>query len=725
MNEQRMLLANGRNGYLKVEEEDMAELLTIQIHMAQKNAEKDSEQLTAVVTTPEKCSGAANSTNPLPLKKVENMDQETWQCLKLNKRGPVNVDFRNITYSVPEGIRKKGYKTILKGISGECNSGELTAIMGPSGAGKSTLLNILTGYRTSSVSGNIMINKKNRDLRSFRKMSCYIMQDNHLLPHLSVMESMMVSANLKLPQSMKSDQKLKIVLEIMGTLGLSECKNTRTCRLSGGQRKRLSIAQELVNNPPVMFFDEPTSGLDSSSCFQCIALLKSLALGGRTIICTIHQPSAKLFEMFNKLYILADGQCIYKGKTKGLIPFLKSESLECPAYHNPADFVIEVACGEYGEYVPKLVVAIKGDKQDQFQNGDHKPINSDSYSGLSDLAMGKELPYMRETDIVDTICDTKVQLNGKGVCGTETTKDQDDEDAKLLPPHLHTFETSCWTQFCVLFVRTFWSIMRDETLTLLRFVSCVVVGVTIGLLYFGIGNDAGKVFNNCGSLFFGLLFIMFTSLMPTVLTFPLEMNVFVKEHLNYWYSLKAYYLAKTMADLPFQIIVPIVYASITYWMTAQPNDLQRFLLFLALITLTALVSQALGLLIAAGCTLQVAVFLGPITAIPILLFSGFFVSFKTIPKYLQWLSYMSYVRYSFEGTLLALYGNGRELLDCDETEETKRIQCMHYRDPKNILEDMDVDGGDIYVDFLVLLLIFALLRLGAYIVLRWKLRMTK
>lgn len=402
------------------------------------------------------------------------------------------------------------------------------------------------------------------------------MQDDELLPYLTVREAMLVSANLKLGKDLTLAAKKLIVGEIIDALGLSEATNTLTIRLSGGQRKRLSVALELVNNPPVMFFDEPTSGLDSSSCYQLISLLKSLARGGRTIVCSIHQPSARLFEMFDNLYMLAEGQCIYQGIVSGLVPFLASSGYICPKYHNPADFVMEVACGEHGEAIYKLVSSMNNTKcnnyevatQESFINtiaaSSEKQLNLATIAIPSDSASAESTldgqPHLHDSVVVDvdlvksstkgpdfTIINmsSSKELNGsivqqqqQSIGPTTTLLDSSTESVIVTKKysqhriHINGFPTSSWTQFWILLKRTFLTIIRDQTLTQMRLVSHVVVGAIIGMIYYGIGNDASKIMSNAGCVFFTTLFTMFTAMMPTILTFPTEMSVFIREHLK-------------------------------------------------------------------------------------------------------------------------------------------------------------------------------------------------
>ncbi|KAK9870175.1 hypothetical protein WA026_006264 [Henosepilachna vigintioctopunctata] len=654
------------------------------------------------------------TTNERTLRKIPNKSSScsykkpSIMLPHLPKRPPVDIQFNDLSYSI-SGRSKGRCTTILKCVNGSFKSGELTAIIGPSGAGKSSLMNILAGYKTSNLTGSILINGKERSLRRFRKMSCYIMQDDCLSPHLTVKEALNVSANLKLGKSVSTADKKNVVNEVIEALGLQECVDNHTSKLSGGQRKRLSIALEMVNNPPVMFFDEPTSGLDSSTCFQCLCILKSLARGGRTVICTIHQPSARLFEMFDRLYVLTEGQCIYRGIVKELVPFLSSMGLNCPSYHNPADYVIEVASGAHGDYIQKLVVAVNaGECEKTYQptmdlQAGGKTISNYIAKQTTTLHIGSE--NITQNDVKNS--------TERSTCTTSLLDSSDN----LAQKGLQSFPASGLMQFWILLKRTTYITLRDKMLTRMRLLSHVITGFLLGMIYYNIGNDAAKVMSNAGCLFVINLFTMFTSMMPTILTFPMEISVFVREHLNYWYSVKPYYFAKTLADIPFQIVMTMGYVMGVYYLTAQPMEFIRFSMVMIISVVTALVGQSFGLLIGAAFNIESGVFFGPISAVPMVLFSGFFAKLDDIPYYLKWLPYTSYLKYSFEATMIAIYGLDREKLDCTE------IYC-HYKYPERFLEDMSMkdDMRTYIINVAVLLGLLSLLRTATYFVLLIKLR---
>uniref|UniRef100_A0A1A9V8X6 ABC transporter domain-containing protein n=1 Tax=Glossina austeni TaxID=7395 RepID=A0A1A9V8X6_GLOAU len=637
-------------------------------------------------------------------------------------------------------LRPSNAKTILKGVSGRLRSGELTAIMGPSGAGKSTLLNILSGYKTTNIEGVVTMNGHERNLSAFRKLSAYIMQDNQLHSNLTVQEAMTVATNLKLSRKFTKAQKNSMIDDILLTLSLSEHRNTLTRNLSGGQKKRLSIALELVSNPPIMFFDEPTSGLDSSTCFQCISLLKMLAEGGRTIICTIHQPSARLFEKFDQLYTLADGQCVYQGSTQQLVPFLSTLNLECPSYHNPASYIIEVACGEHGDHIERLVQAIDNGKKDIRTAADYAGIKvrndilqvqnlkaildkndaANAISGKYDENLTFNNSILKGNlvnDIAKEPPEPVISTNEKGDAMIELEKN-DNCSTALLTADITSperYPTSQLHQFFVVLKRTLLFNFRDWTLMYLRFFAHMLVGFLIGTLYYDIGNDGSKVLSNLGFLFFNMLFLMYTSMTVTILAFPLELPILLKENFNRWYSLKSYYLAMSIADLPFQTIFCVVYVSIVYYTTSQPLEWARFAMFLSTCLLIAFVAQSVGLLVGAAMNVQNGVFLAPVMSVPFLLFSGFFVSFDAIPKYLRWITYVSYIRYGFEGTALATYGYNREKLKCHQT-------YCHFKSPTTTLEELDMLNSDFTIDIVALVVIFFILRCVAYLFLKWKLK---
>ncbi|XP_057375091.1 ATP-binding cassette sub-family G member 1-like [Daphnia carinata] len=621
------------------------------------------------------------------------MEEQGLRCSKLPKTlensqmaASFDLTFRDLCFSKGKGATGK---TILHNMNGAFKSGQLTAIIGPSGAGKTSLMNILAGLKTRGVQGRIDMNGVERDRKTFRKRSAYIMQKDHLLSNLTVDEYMTGAAHLKLGNGVSNQEKQRAIDQIMNTLGLTDSQKTRISCLSGGECKRLSVGLELINNPTILFLDEPTSGLDSSSSLQCVRLLREIAKSGRMVVATIHQPSSRLLEYFDHLYIVAGGSCMFQGPVQSLVPYLRTMNLNCPSYHNPADFAMDVASGEYGNVLAGLVSGIENGRL-IYQENTTPTSESPSSSRVTDNGFDDE-----DEDVNMLDCHSK-------------KRDKTNNERLFYVAPFHT-------QVAVLLGRTWRIIWREKMLTMLRFAAHIIVSILMGLLYWRVGDDAAVIYNNAGLLFFNQLFILFAAMMPTVVTFPLERRVLLREHLNHWYSLKAYYLAKTLADIPFQIIFPFLYLLIVYLMTNQPLSIQRFGMLLCITICMSLVAQGIGLLVGAAFSIQVAVFVAPACTIPFLLFSGFFVNLNSIPVYMSWIADVSFFRYAFAGSMLAIYGDERAPLTCSQP-------YCHFRYAEKFLEQFDLDQSSYRLSIVGLLIFFIVIRVAGYVVLRFKLR---
>ena len=226
-------------------------------------------------------------------------------------------------------------------------------MLGPSGSGKTTLLTALAGRLAGKLSGAVTYNNHPFS-SSMRRNIGFVSQDDVLYPHLTVIETLGYAAMLKLPKSLTREEKMEQAEMIIGELGLSQCRNSRVGGgaaffrgISGGERKRVSIGQEMLVNPSLLLLDEPTSGLDSTTAQRIVAMLHGLARSGRTVVTTIHQPSSRLFWMFDKVLLLSEGCPIFTGQASQAMNYLDSIGfVPTFSFINPADFLLDLANGK-------------------------------------------------------------------------------------------------------------------------------------------------------------------------------------------------------------------------------------------------------------------------------------------------------------------------------------------------------------------------------------------
>ncbi|KAJ5885529.1 hypothetical protein N7495_010039 [Penicillium taxi] len=257
-------------------------------------------------------------------------------------------------YHVPFHGEKK---QLLNQVFGNVKPGSLVALMGASGAGKTTLLDVLAQRKDSGeIHGSILIDGKPQGV-SFQRTTGYCEQQDVHESTATVQEALIFSAVLRQPSTVPYEEKIAYVDHIIDLLELTNIKDALIGNPGAGlsieQRKRVTLGVELVAKPTLLFLDEPTSGLDGQSAFNIVRFLRKLVDGGQAVLCTIHQPSAVLFDAFDGLLLLAKGgRMTYFGETgkesTKILDYFSRNGTPCPADANPAEHIIDVIQGSTG-----------------------------------------------------------------------------------------------------------------------------------------------------------------------------------------------------------------------------------------------------------------------------------------------------------------------------------------------------------------------------------------
>ncbi|RID70355.1 hypothetical protein BRARA_C02383 [Brassica rapa] len=551
---------------------------------------------------------------------------------------PLTMTFHNINYYVdmPKEMRSQGVPEtrlqLLSNVSGVFSPGVLTALVGSSGAGKTTLMDVLAGRKTGGyIEGDIRISGYQKEQQTFARISGYVEQNDIHSPQVTVEESLWFSASLRLPQEITKDQKKEFVEEVMRLVELDSLRYALvglpgTTGLSTEQRKRLTIAVELVANPSIIFMDEPTSGLDARAAAIVMRTVRNTVDTGRTVVCTIHQPSIDIFEAFDELLLMKrGGQVIYGGKlgqhSKVMVDYFQGVE-GVPAIssgYNPATWMLEVT-------TPALEEKFNMDFADFY----------------------KKSQQFREVEA--NIKQLSVPPQGSKAITFASRYSQS---------QLSQFRLCLWKQNLV-----YW---RSPAYNLVRLLFTTVAAIILGTVFWDVGSkrtSTQDLVTVMGALYSACLFLGVSNASSVQPIVSIERTVFYREKSAGMYSPIPYAAAQGLVEIPYIFTQTILYGVITYFTIGFERTFSKFILYLVFMFLTFTYFTFYGMM-AVGLTPNqhlAAVISSAFYSLWNLL-SGFLVQKPLIPVWWIWFYYICPVAWTLQGVILSQLGDVESIID--------------------------------------------------------------
>ncbi|KAF9124460.1 hypothetical protein BGW39_008196 [Mortierella sp. 14UC] len=447
----------------------------------------------------------------------------------LDRRDPVTIRVEALSLSVSLSTSDWSFRGFLRALKRETRekqllrevdvvfpAGELTAILGGSGAGKTSLLNALL-HRTPAnikIQGAIYYNDtKNPSLRTTNAVTSYVRQDdNFLLSHLTVRETLQYAAELQMESSIPRADKYAKVEDIIDLLGLRECADVvigspavKGC--SGGQRRRVSIGIQLVTEPSCLFLDEPTSGLDALTAKAVVLTLKQIAASGRTVICTIHQPRADIWHVFDNVVLLVTGgHAAYSGRADRVVEYFEEAGHVAPAFTNVPDFILDTASVNL--------------RSAQLEEDTRKIVNA----------------------LVGRFNDNK-----KEMLALQLPSHSLGELPKINPQYAGFSKA-----FPILTRRSFVNTFRQKGLYFNRVFQPIIVAIIMAIFFSPLGNGPSDVTSRLG-LLQQTTPIVFSGMLNNVAMYPFERDIAYREISDGGYSATSFFFSFLVNELPLEV----------------------------------------------------------------------------------------------------------------------------------------------------------------------------
>ncbi|XP_045301836.1 ATP-binding cassette sub-family G member 8 isoform X1 [Leopardus geoffroyi] len=532
-------------------------------------------------------------------------------------------------FKMPWASHKDSCELGIQNLSFKVRSGQMLAIIGSSGCGRASLLDVITGrgHGGKIKSGQIWINGQPSTPQLVRKYVAHVRQHDHLLPNLTVRETLAFVAQLRLPRTFSQAQRDKRVDDVIAELRLRQCAHTRVGNayvrgVSGGERRRVSIAVQLLWNPGILILDEPTSGLDSFTAHNLVKTLYRLAKGNRLVLISLHQPRSDIFRLFDLVLLMTSGTTIYLGAAQHMVQYFTAIGHPCPRYSNPADFYVDLTSIDRRSREQEVATREKA--------WSLAAVFREKVRGFDDFLWRAEAKEL-----------------GEGTC----------LESQALPQDTHQPLTSTELpgpvqQFTMLIRRQIFNDFRDLPTLLIHAAEACLMSLVIGFLYYGHGAIKLSFMDTAALLFIIGALIPFNVILDVISKCHSERAMLYYELEDGLYTAGPYFFTKILGELPEHCVYIIIYGMPIYWLANLRPGLEPFLLHFLLVWLVVFCCRIMALGAAALLpTFHTSSFFGNALYNSFYLTGGFIISLDNLWIVPAWISKVSFLRWCFEGLM--------------------------------------------------------------------------